>query len=89
MTLFQKYIQAALHKAKYKIDKEKNVYIAFVEELPICWGQGATYEDARQELANVIEGWVLLGIQQGDTIPPIGGINLESILHPKNQVQYA
>ncbi len=71
MTKFQRYIQAALNKAKYVFDKESKSYIAIVEELPICWAQGKNYEEAREELASVIEGWVLLSIQKGDTIPSL------------------
>jgi predicted RNase H-like HicB family nuclease len=76
MTLLQKYIQASLRKAKYNFDEETQSYVAVVEELPLCWGQGNTHEEAREELENVIEGWVLLSIQRGESIPPMQSVNL-------------
>jgi predicted RNase H-like HicB family nuclease len=88
MTQFQKYIQAALNKAKYVFDEESKTYIAVVEELPICWAQGKNYEETREELASVIEGWVLLSIQKGDTIPSLEGVSLD-ILKPQKKLEYA
>lgn len=71
MTALQKYIKAALKSAQYQYDSETKTYLAVVEELPICWGQGNSFEEARDELESVIEGFILLSIQRGEAIPKI------------------
>ena len=67
MTLLQKYIQAALKKAKYEFDEDAQNYVGYVEELPVCWAQGESVEETREELESVIEGWILLSIQRGES----------------------
>jgi len=88
MTLFRRYIQAALRKAKYSYDDETKSFVAVVEELPLCWGQGDTHEEAREELENVIEGWVLLSIQRGEKLPSIDNVAM-IIPHKKEEPEYA
>lgn len=88
MTLLQRYIQAALRKAKYNFDEETQSYTAVVEELPLCWGQGSNFEEARTELESVIEGWILLSVQRGEKIPPIEDVSFD-IPDPKKELEYA
>jgi predicted RNase H-like HicB family nuclease len=52
-----------------------------------AWATGKTIEEARAELIEVIEEWLVLGIKRGHTIPAIEGaminvptINEESVL---------
>jgi predicted RNase H-like HicB family nuclease len=71
--MFAEYIAAALERAVYKtIDSEDPVFVS-VPELPGAWATGKTTEEARRELIEVIEEWVLLGIRLGHQIPSIGG----------------
>jgi predicted RNase H-like HicB family nuclease len=41
-------------------------------ELPGVWATGKTFEDCRNELISVIEGWIALRLRLGDPIPPLG-----------------
>lgn len=75
MTLFQKYIYAALQHAQYQYDDDRGSFIGFVEELPICWAEGTTIEETRSELESVIEGWVLLSIRRGESLPQLGNVS--------------
>lgn len=78
-TTFQNYIRAALEKAQYDLDKEQKVFVASVPDLPGVVAQAKTIEQARAELAEVIEDWVIVGLQFGDEIPAIGGIRIRQI----------
>ncbi len=74
--MFVEYIQAALERAQYKVIEDEEPYFASVPDLPGVWASGKTVEECRKELISVIEGWVLLRLKMGRSIPPIGGITL-------------
>lgn len=88
MTHLQKYIQAALKRATYTFDHDTQTYIGVVADLPVCWAQGETIEDAREELESVIEGWILLSVQRGEPIPSLGAIQF-SVPARVQELQYA
>jgi predicted RNase H-like HicB family nuclease len=88
MTHLQKYIQAALKKAQYEFDEDTASYVGYVEELPVCWAQGDSIEEARAELESIIEGWILLSIRRGERLPSLGGVNF-SVPSLQPDMQYA
>jgi predicted RNase H-like HicB family nuclease len=66
------YINAALEKAKYEIiDDEEEPFYGEVPELRGVWATGKTLEECRRNLAEVIEGWIIIRIKKGLPIPPI------------------
>jgi len=69
--MFAEYIKAALERAEYEImeEDEPEPYYAHVQELPGVWATGKTFEDCRNELISVIEGWIALRLRLGDPIP--------------------
>ncbi|MEW5986810.1 MAG: type II toxin-antitoxin system HicB family antitoxin [Chloroflexota bacterium] len=70
------YVEAALRKAVYERD-ENNVVIAEVPGASGFFAQGDSFEEARENLHDVIEGNILLALQIGLDIPPIEGILIE------------
>jgi predicted RNase H-like HicB family nuclease len=53
----------------------------FYAEIPPCPGVYATadtLEACRTELQEVLEGWIVLGLRMGHTIPPIGQASLDT-----------
>jgi len=72
--MFAEYIQAALERAQYKIIEDEEPYFASIPELPGVRASGRTIEECRKELISVIEGWVLLRLRMGRSIPPLGRI---------------
>jgi predicted RNase H-like HicB family nuclease len=40
------------------------------------WANGATVEECRQELQEVLEEWLILKIRDKDTIPSIGELTI-------------
>lgn len=70
------YIRAAMRHARFKILDEDEGYFGEIPECPGVWANADTLEACRDELQEVLEGWVLLGLQFGDTLPTIDGIEL-------------
>ena len=77
------YIRAAMHRARYAILEDDG---SFYGEIPDCqgvWANADTLEACRDELAEVLEEWILLGVRLGHTLPVVGGIDLN--LRPATQ----
>lgn len=71
------YIEAALSKAKYEIIKDEESYYGEVPRLKGVWATGKTLEECRKNLADVIGGWIIVGLQKGIPIPAIGNCKIE------------
>jgi predicted RNase H-like HicB family nuclease len=71
-----RYVEAALQQAEYSRD-ENGVVIAQVPGASGFFSQGDTFEEARENLREVIEGNVLLALQLGLDIPVIEGVTIE------------
>ena len=70
------YIEAAMRRAHYEILSDGEGYFGSIEELKGVWGQADTLEACREELREVLEEWIVLGLKMGHTIPSVDGINL-------------
>lgn len=70
------YIQAALRRVKYEVDD--HVDYAEVPELPGVLAYGDTLEACRQQLIEVIEGWLIVGFRHGDTLPVLDSFRPET-----------
>lgn len=70
------YVETALAQADYLRD-EDGVVIAQVAGASGFFAQGDTFEEARTNLRDVIEGNVMVALQLGWAIPPIKGVTIE------------
>ena len=66
------YIEAALSKAKYEIIEDKEPYYGEVPGLKGVWATGKTLEECRDNLLEVIDGWIVVRLRKNLPIPPIG-----------------
>ena len=74
--MISSYIDRALHRAQYeKVDD--NEFCATVPGLRGVIATGRTLEQCREQLAEVIEEWVLVRVAQGLSVPRIGGMTVE------------
>jgi len=74
--MLMKYIQAALRHASYEILPDDR---SFYGEISVCNGvyaNAATLEDCRDQLAEVLEEWVLFRVHKNLSLPVIDGIEL-------------
>jgi predicted RNase H-like HicB family nuclease len=79
--MFAEYIQAALRRAKYET-LEDGTYMATVEGLRGVIATGDTVEECRQDLVEVIEGWIALRLKMGDTVPAMDGVTIDVSTEP-------
>jgi Uncharacterized conserved protein len=73
------YIEAALAQAKYEIIEDEEPYYGEVPILAGVWATGKTLEECRQNLAEVIDGWIVVRLKKGLSIPPIGEHSIEEL----------
>ena len=70
--MLTEYVEEALRRARYdKIDDPEPFY-GEVEELKGVWASGKTLEECRNNLKDVIEGWILVSIKKDLKIPKLG-----------------
>jgi predicted RNase H-like HicB family nuclease len=70
------FINAALQKAQYEVLPDGEGYFGAIDGLEGVWAQAATPEACREELQEVLEEWIILGLKMGHPIPAIDGVAL-------------
>jgi predicted RNase H-like HicB family nuclease len=75
--MLTKYIEAAMRHAHYEILSDDGSYYG---EIPDCRGVYAnarSLEECREELAEVLEGWILFRVHKNLALPTIDGLELK------------
>ena len=73
--MLTEYIRVAMRRARYEILSDGTFY----GEIPGFQGVYAnadTLEACREQLQEVLEGWIILGLRMGHTLPVVDGIEL-------------
>lgn len=70
------YINAAMRKARYEILPDGEGYFGTIEGLQGVWANADTLEACQEELREVLEEWIVLGLKMGHALPVIDGIEL-------------
>jgi len=63
------YIENLLRKAEYEYDGETKSWCASVKDLPGAYAQADTVEEVREQLAEVIEDYILVSLQEKTPLP--------------------
>lgn len=74
--MIREYIDAAMARARYEIIQDEEPFYGEVPELQGVWASGKTLEECRRNLAEVVDGWVLVRLARGLPIPPLGDVTL-------------
>ncbi|MBC6481940.1 MAG: type II toxin-antitoxin system HicB family antitoxin [Hormoscilla sp. GM7CHS1pb] len=69
------YIRAAMTGATYELLDDGTFY-GEIPECPGVWGNAETLEACREDLQDALEGWIILGLRLGHTLPIVDGIDL-------------
>ena len=77
--MITEYISEALKRAKYELIDDEEPYYGEVPELEGVWATGKTLEECRQNLAEVIDGWLLVKLKRGLLIPALGDYKVEEL----------
>lgn len=70
------YLEKALEKAEYR-KLEDDSWFAQIPDFEGVWANGKTVEECRGELLEVLEEWIFLKINDGDSIPVLKGVELK------------
>ena len=77
--MITQYIEAALSRARYEIIEDEEPYYGEVPDLEGVWATGKTLEECRRNLAEVIDGWLVVRLRRGLGIPSIGEHRIEEL----------
>ena len=69
------YIRVAMRKATYEILPDSTFY-GEIPGLQGVYANAAALDDCRKELQEVLEGWIVLGLRLGHTLPVVDGVAL-------------
>lgn len=71
-----RYVQEILKTAEYKKGEDLDCVVAVAKVLPGCITQGGNYEEARENLIDAIETWILSALMDGEMLPEVNGCQL-------------
>lgn len=67
--MLTEYIQAAMREAKYEIEPDDGTYYGEIPGFQDVLASATTLEECRDELQSVLEGWIILGLRKGHSLP--------------------
>ena len=70
------YIQATMRRARYEILKDDGTFYGEIPGFNGVYANADTLEACREELQEVLEGWIVLGLRLGHKLPVVDGIEL-------------
>lgn len=76
-TVLTEYIRVAMSKAEYEIVEDDGQFFGRIPGLDGVWAQAKRLEDCRNQLAEVLEEWLLLRLSERLPIPAIDGVSLK------------
>ena len=74
--MLRKYMQAAMRQAKYEILPDDGSFYGEIPGFAGVWANAKTLEGCREELEEVLEEWVLLGVSRHLPLPVVDGVEL-------------
>ena len=70
------YVKAAMRQARYEM-LEDHTFYGEIPGFSGVFANAKTLEECREQLQEVLEDWILLGLRLGHHLPEVDGINLE------------
>jgi predicted RNase H-like HicB family nuclease len=74
--MLTEYIRAAMRHAHYEFLENDKEFYGNIELLPGVWATGGTLEACRDELKEVLQDWLMIGLRRNISFPEIDGISL-------------
>ena len=74
--MLTKYLEAAMRHAHYEILKDDGTYYGEIAACRGVYANASTLEECRNELAEVLEDWLLFRIHKNLELPKIDGLEL-------------
>ena len=73
--MLTEYVQAALRRAKYEI-LEDGTFYGEIPGFDGVYANAETLDECREDLRQVLEGWIVLGLRLNHVLPTVDGISL-------------
>jgi predicted RNase H-like HicB family nuclease len=73
------YIEEALRRARYELIEDEEPYYGEIPDLKGVWATGKTLEECRENLKDVIEGWILVSLKKEIPIPILGTFEIKEV----------
>jgi predicted RNase H-like HicB family nuclease len=70
------YIEASMQHAEFEAVLDGASYYGTIPGMRGVWASAETREACAAELEQVLETWVLIGLQRGRALPPMGDVDL-------------
>jgi predicted RNase H-like HicB family nuclease len=74
--MITEYMSAAMRKAKYEILEGDEGFYGEIPGFQGVWANASTLEGCREELAEVLEEWILFHLGDNTPLPKVNGIDL-------------
>ncbi len=74
--MLTRYISGAIAKAKYEILPDDGTYYGSIPDFQGVWANAKTLEECREELAEVLEEWILFRVSRNLSLPVVNGLEL-------------
>ncbi len=74
--MLTQYIQAAMRQAKYEILSDDGSFYGEIPDFQGVYANAETLEDCREELAEVLEEWILFRLSDSLSLPIVNGLRL-------------
>jgi len=71
------YVEEASRRARYELIDDEDPYYGEVPELQGVWASGKTLEECRDNLKEVIEGWILVSLRRNLHVPRLGACEIK------------
>ncbi len=71
------YMSAAMHRARYEILPDDLSFYGEIDGFDGVYSNSATLEACREELAEVLEEWILFRVAKGLPLPIVNGLELK------------
>jgi predicted RNase H-like HicB family nuclease len=73
-----RYIQIAMHQATYELLPDEGEFYGEIPGFQGVWATSPTLEACREELQDVLEGWIILGLRLKHPLPVLDNIDLNA-----------
>lgn len=73
--MLTEYIVAAMERAEFKTLEDGTIF-GEIPQVRGVWSNADSVEEAREELREVLEGWIILALSRNIPIPPVGGVEI-------------
>jgi len=71
--MLTEYIKAAMQRARYEILPNGEGFFGKIDGFQGVWANSDALEGCREELQEVLEEWILIGLKQINLIPIVAG----------------